>query len=151
MAQLNQLVERLIVARVEFVLVGGFAAIAHGVSLIKQDIDICCPFTRENLHAIKAAVAGLHPVHRMTPQRLPFVLTDELCANLKNLYLDRDFGPLDCLSSVRGGKASKQGVRATGGAMRCAGYRWSVKAATNRTHDRMTILQLKAIKERLGT
>src|SRR2546422_2662169 len=102
MSQLNQLVQRLITARVEFVLIGGFAAIAHGVSLMTQDVDVCCPFTPENVRAIYAAVADLRPVHRMTPQKLPFVWSAELCVGLKNLYLDTDFGPLDCLSSVLG-------------------------------------------------
>ncbi len=102
MSQLNQLVQRLITARVEFVLVGGFAAIAHGASLMTQDVDVCCPFTSENVRAIHAAVADLRPVHRMTPQKLPFAWSAEFCAGLKNLYPDTDFGPLDCLSSVPG-------------------------------------------------
>jgi|SRR5829696_172665 len=158
MAQLNKLVERLIASRVEFVLVGGFAAVAHGVSLMTQDIDVCCRFSPENLRAIEAAVAGLHPVHRMTPQKLPFVLTDELCASLKNLYLDTDFGPMDCLSSVPGigdfedAKRRSIELPITAGACPVLDIDALIeaKSATNRTHDRMTILQLKAIKERKG-
>jgi len=34
---------------VEFVLVGGYAAVTHGVSLVTQDVDICCRFSKENL------------------------------------------------------------------------------------------------------
>ncbi len=42
MQNLSELVRRLIVADVEFVLVGGFAAVAHGVTLVTRDVDICC-------------------------------------------------------------------------------------------------------------
>ena len=158
MAQLNQLVHRLITARVEFVLVGGFAAIAHGVSLMTQDVDVCCPFSPENIRAIHSAVADLHPVHRMTPQKLPFVWSLELCAGLKNLYLDTDFGPLDCLSSVLGvgefDEVKRRSIEAPLAMGTCLlldiDALIDAKFATNRTRDRMTILQLKAIKERKG-
>jgi hypothetical protein len=94
----------------------------------------------------------------MTPQKLPFVLTDELCASLKNLYLDTDFGPMDCLSSVPGigdfedVKRRSIELPITAGACPVLDIDALIeaKSATNRTHDRMTILQLKAIKERKG-
>lgn len=158
MAQLNKLVERLIVARVEFVLVGGFAAVAYGVSLMTQDVDVCCPFSTQNLRSIEAAIQDLKPVHRMTPQKLPFVLTDELCASLKNLYLDTDLGPLDCLSEVLGlgdfFEVKRRSIELTLPVGVCPvldiDALIAAKAATNRTRDRMTISQLKAIKERQG-
>ena len=158
MSQLNKLVERLIVSRVEFVLIGGFAAVAYGVSLVTQDVAVCCPFTPRNLRRIESAIADLHPVHRMTPQKLPFVLTDELCASLKNVYLDTDFGPLDCLSEVLGigdfTEVKRRSIEVTLPVGICAvldiDALIAAKAATNRTRDRMTISQLKVIKERPG-
>jgi hypothetical protein len=158
MSQLNKLVERLIVARVEFVLIGGFAAVAYGVSLMTQDVDVCCPFSAQNLRSIEAAIKDLKPVHRMTPQKLPFVLTDELCASLKNLYLDTDLGPLDCLSEVLGIgdflEVKRRSIELTLPVGVCPVLNIdaliAAKTATNRTRDRMTISQLKAIKERQG-
>jgi len=158
MAQFSQLVDRLIASRVEFVLVGGFAAIAHGVSLMTQDVDVCCPFNPENIRAIHSAVADLHPVHRMTPQKMPFMWSPELCSGLKNLYLDTDYGPLDCLSSVLGvgefDEVKRRSIDAPMPLGTCLvldiDALIEAKFATNRTHDRMTILQLKAIKERKG-
>ena len=102
MADLDSLLARLIQGGVEFVVVGGYAAAAHGVSLITQDIDICCPFTTGNLLRLQSAIADLHPVHRLTPQRIPLQLTRRNCARLKNLYLGTDLGPLDCLGEVLG-------------------------------------------------
>jgi hypothetical protein len=159
MAQLNQLVERLIASRVEFVIIGGFAAMAHGVTMVTQDVDVCCPFTENNLRAVHAALADLHPVHRMTPQQLSFELTPELCSPLKNLYLDTDFGPIDCLSSVPGigdfDAVKRRSVEIDVRAGKCLvldiDALIDAKMATHRTHDRLTILQLRAIKERRRT
>lgn len=41
MQQLSELTRRLVEAKVEFVLIGGFAAVAHGVTLVTRDLDIC--------------------------------------------------------------------------------------------------------------
>lgn len=49
MQDLSELTRRLIQAEVEFVLVGGFAAVTHGVTLVTRDVDICCRFSEVNL------------------------------------------------------------------------------------------------------
>lgn len=98
----TDLLERLVRAEVQFVLIGGYACIVHGGTLTTEDIDICCDFTPENLLCLQRAVNDLNPVHRMTPKRIPLSLTAENCQNLKNLYLDTDLGQLDCISEVKG-------------------------------------------------
>jgi predicted nucleotidyltransferase len=87
---------------VDFVVVGGYAAAAYGSSLVTQDVDICCDFSPENLLRLQDALKEHHPVHRMTPKRLPLLLTPEGCRGLKNLYLETDVGQLDCLGFVLG-------------------------------------------------
>jgi len=42
MPDLELLLARLVEFRVRFVVVGGYAAAAHGVTLVTQDIDVCC-------------------------------------------------------------------------------------------------------------
>jgi molybdopterin-guanine dinucleotide biosynthesis protein len=42
MPDFESLLSRLIDHHVDFVIVGGFAAVAHGSSLLTQDVDICC-------------------------------------------------------------------------------------------------------------
>src|SRR5436305_15217964 len=101
MQNLSQLLERLISAEVEFVLVGGFAAVAYGVTLVTRDVDICCRFTEANLMRIQNSFADLHTTHRSRPD-LPLALTPEQCASLKNLYLKTDLGNVDCLGVVLG-------------------------------------------------
>jgi molybdopterin-guanine dinucleotide biosynthesis protein len=39
--QLNQLIERLCDADIDFVIVGGFAGTLHGSTLVTRDLDVC--------------------------------------------------------------------------------------------------------------
>lgn len=65
MQNLSELTQRLIEARVEFVLIGGFAAVAHGVTLVTRDVDICCRFTKENLMRIQPMLEKCLPQIRL--------------------------------------------------------------------------------------
>ncbi len=159
MPDLESLLERLTRARVAFVIVGGFAAVAHGVSLLTEDVDVCCRFSPANLMKLQAALADLHPVHRMTPARLPLSLTAQSCTGLKNLYLDTDYGQLDCLSEVKGiGRYNKVYQRSlvvhlAFGPCRVLNIDALIisKQAMDRPRDRAAVLQLRAIKERSGS
>ncbi len=98
----SNLLTRLNKEGVKFVIIGGFAGVVHGCTLVTQDIEICCEFTRENVLLLQKTVADLNPVHRMTAGRVKLALTKENCKDYKNLYLDTDLGQLDCLSFVDG-------------------------------------------------
>ena len=152
MQNLSELTRRLIAAQVEFVLVGGFAAAAHGVLLVTNDVDICCRFNEANLMRIQAAFADLHPVHRSRPD-LPLELTPQQCAGLKNLYLKTDLGVVDCLGEVLGVgdfdavlKHSVE-VELPVGKCRIIDIETLIRAkeAMNRDHDRITVKHLKEI------
>jgi hypothetical protein len=153
---LESLLNRLIQGEVEFVVVGGFAAVAHGVSLPTQDIDVCCRFTPENLLRLQEAIADLHPVHRMVPTRPPLQLTAETCIGLHNLYLDTDWGQLDCLGEILGVgpydvvTAHSVSVELSGGRCRILTIDALIQAkeAMGRQRDREAALQLRAIRER---
>jgi hypothetical protein len=153
---LELLLNRLIQGDVEFVIVGGFAAVAHGVSLPTQDIDVCCRFTPENLLKLQEAITDLHPVHRMVPSRPPLQLTVETCAGLRNLYLDTDWGQLDCLGEILGLGQYQEvadlsvSVELSSGACRILTIDALIRAkeAMGRQRDREAALQLRAIRER---
>ena len=87
---------------VEFVIIGGVCSSLHGASLVTLDLDICCKFVPANLYRLESAVKDLHPRHRLTTQKLPLELTDELIPRLRNIYLTTDLGVLDCLGEVTG-------------------------------------------------
>ncbi|UCG49856.1 MAG: hypothetical protein JSU94_08740 [Phycisphaerales bacterium] len=154
-ADLLDLLERLSAAGVEFVIIGGFAGIVHGCTYVTEDIDICCDFSAANLLALQKALAGSHPVHRMTPHRKPLLLTEKTCRQFENLYLDTDIGQLDCVGSVEGVgdyqqvKQASEIVEVEDTRMRILKLDWLIKSkkATDRPRDRQAVLQLEAIKK----
>ena len=103
MAQNDQaLLTRLKDSGLEFVVIGGVCAVYHGAPVATFDLDICCAFGEANVLRIEAAVKDLHPVHRLTANKLPLELTRSAFSSLKNVYLQTDWGKLDCLSEVAG-------------------------------------------------
>ena len=156
MPELESLLERLTRARVEFVVVGGFAGIAHGVTLLTEDFDVYCRLGPENLLRVQASVADLHPVHRLTPQKLPMPMSAGDFADVRNLYLDTDYGPLDCLGSIAGlgdfdrVLAQSIAVAFPFGEARILSVEALIvaKMAMGRPKDLATIRQLQAIRER---
>ncbi|NQV32202.1 MAG: nucleotidyltransferase [Phycisphaeraceae bacterium] len=156
MTDLLALLENLQRHNIDFVLVGGFAAVTHGASTLTQDVDVCCDFSIDNLLRLSRALADIHPVHRMTPQKLPLELTPESCKSLKNLYLDTDMGQLDCLSSVMGVgsydqvRQSSCQISLPGGPCRVLDLDALIesKKAMNRPRDLEAVLQLETIRDR---
>ena len=150
------LLSRLKEQKVEFVIIGGVCGVLHGASLVTLDLDICCRFSRENLRGIEAAVKDLHPLHRLTANKLPLELTDELCGRLKNIYLNTDLGILDCLSEVAGIGDYEQALhRSIPHALSYGEFRIlnldaliAAKAAVGRQKDLDAVRLLQAIKER---
>ncbi len=53
MADLIGLLKRLAAAEVDFVLVGGLAAVTHGSSLLTQDVDVCIRLAPKILRAFR--------------------------------------------------------------------------------------------------
>ena len=92
----------------------------------------------------------------MTPQKLRLELTDDLCERLENLYLETDLCVLDCLSKVAGvggyDEALRQSIQlgTPYGTFRVLNIDALIRAkeVMDRPHDRLTVLQLRAIKER---
>lgn len=156
MEQLTEILKRLHDANVEFSLIGGFASRHYGVTLVTEDVDVCARFTPENLRRIESAFKELHPRHRLTANKLPFELTDELCQVLKNIYLKTDLGVLDCLSQVAG-IGDFEAVLQKSELMEFPFGRCHVlkiealiqaKQAVGRPQDIMAVHQLQAIKEK---
>ena len=130
----------------------------HGVTLVTQDVDVCCRFCPENLGRLEAAVRDLHPVHRQTPQRLPFVLDERLARELTNLYLRTDLGVIDCLGQVAGigdfdaVRQASVPVSLFFGECRMLSLDALIrsKETLGRDQDVAALRQLRAIRERTG-
>ena|SRR5438270_3985684 len=140
----------------DFVIIGGVCCVYHAVPMATFDLDICCRFDESNLRKIAAALDGLHPVHRLTPQRLPFEITSDLIPRLRNLYLQTDFGRLDCLSEVLGiGDYKSVSENSIAGNFSYGQFRFlsidaliRSKEATARERDLAHLKYLRAIKEK---
>ena len=154
MADLSDIIDRLIKAKVDFVLVGGLAAVTHGSSMTTQDIDICCDFSAENLMRLQSALDGIRLVHRMTTKLLPLELTPDNAQGLENLYLDTDIGQLDCLSGILGlggfaeVKSASEPISLDGQVCRILKIDALIRAkeAMGRPKDIETIRQLEVIR-----
>lgn len=153
------LLGRLARAGVDFVIVGGFAGVAHGCTYVTQDIDICCNFSPATLLALQKALSDLEPVHRMTPGRKKLALTEQQCSQLKNLYLDTTIGQLDCLSYIEGlgdfqqVKQASEVLEVEGMKVRVLSLDALIKAkkSMNRPRDRQILSQLEAIRKLKGS
>ena len=97
----DRLLHRLADSGLEFVIIGGFAAVTHGSALLTRDLDICVVLTDETVAKLRTILADWHPKHRLTPQKLSF-LEFPTQGPVENLYLETDFGVVDILSSVLG-------------------------------------------------
>jgi hypothetical protein len=142
--------------QVEFVIIGGLCGILHGVSLVTRDLDICCRFSSENLFRIEKALKDINPFHRLTANKLPLELTEELCGRLKNLYVETDLGTLDCLGEVMAvGNYEEALSKSVPCNLPYGRFRMldidaliAAKEAVGRERDIAAVIQLRAIKER---
>ncbi len=152
------LLTRLKASGLDFVVIGGVCVVYHGVPLATFDLDICCPFGEENVKRIESAVQDLHPVHRLTPNKLPLEMTRDAFVRLKNVYLQTDMGKLDCLSEVSGvGDFAAVLERSIVAGFSYGEFRFldldaliASKRAAGRERDLIAVRSLLAIKERTG-
>ena len=150
MPDLEKLLERLIQHDVEFVLIGGYAAMMHGAPNTTFDVDVCSPMHRENIEKVHAALADLEPVHRETPH-IPFKVRD----GLKNCYLSTTLGKLDLLGLVSGvGDYTAAAAHSIEMELPIGKFRVldcesliSAKLAAGREKDLLVVKQLRAILE----
>ncbi len=158
MASTLDLLKRLNERDVEFVIVGGMAGVLHGSSLVTHDLDICAPLTRDNISRIQKALAGLAARFRMTPNKLAVSENPDDYVGYKNLYLLTDWGQLDILSEITGigdfAKVVQHTITVELGSMECRVLDLNAlilaKKALNLPKDRQAIIELEAIRERIG-
>jgi hypothetical protein len=154
-SELNRLLQILCDADIPFVIVGGFAGMLHGSSLVTRDIDLCAVLTDENVEKLRTALRDLNPVHRLTPQRLSFLDNPAPGVSVRNLYLQTEVGPVDILTSITGvggfervNSASIE-IELFGRRVRVIGIDdlIAAKEALGRDKDRLAAKELRAIRE----
>ena len=101
MQNLRELLRTLLENEVDFVLIGGFAAVVHGATLVTQDLDICAAITEEQVNKLRTALKDLHPRHRMNPNaKHSFLEYPKVIQGINNIYLETDLGILDIVSQT---------------------------------------------------
>ena len=102
MQDLRKLLKLLLENEIDFVLIGGFAAVVHGSTLVTQDLDICSSMSIENIEKLRFILKDYNPVHRMNRKaNLSFLDHPKTVEGLNNIYLDTDLGILDILSATQ--------------------------------------------------
>lgn len=87
----------------EYILIGGLAANAHGAIRTTRDVDVVCARSRANLERLETTLLSLRPYPRGAPPGLPFRLDLATLQSGLNFALTTDLGELDLLGEVAGG------------------------------------------------
>jgi hypothetical protein len=140
---------------IDYILVRGMAAAAHGSPRVTQDIDIVYSRTRENIRRIAAALAPFHPYLRGAPPGLPFLWGEETLWRGLNFTLVTDLGNVDLLGEIIGGGGydalftHSAVIEAFGQQVRCLDLEKliDVKRAAVRPKDFEALAELEAILE----
>jgi hypothetical protein len=150
-AILGQLVQQ----RVEFVLVGGLAMIAHGSAYVTKGVDVCYSRTESSIAALTTALEPLHAYLRGAPPGLPFHLDAATVLAGLNFTLTTDRGDLGLLGEIAGIGSYEQ-VVAQSAELEVYGLKVRVlsldgliaaKRTAGRVKDRLHVLELEELKK----
>lgn len=155
----KNLLESLFQQRVKFVLVGGLAAIAHGMNYITNDVDICYDRSATNLTALVKALQPAKPKLRTVSGPVDFLFDEKTLKNGMNFTLDTDWGPVDLLAELIGVGVYNDLLK---GSLKVDFYGFVVntislndliraKEIAGRTKDQLHLLELRAIQKIKGT
>ena len=101
--QLERLLVTLADARVDFIIVGGVAARAHGSARITQDVYLAYSRTADNIARLVSALAPYEPYPRGAPRGLPFEWSVPTVRAGLNFTLTTALGDIDLLGDIAGG------------------------------------------------
>jgi hypothetical protein len=142
-------------ARVDFLVVGGVAAVAHGSARLTQDLDVVYSRRPDNLARLASALTPLTPYLRGAPPGLPFRFDVDTIARGLNFTLTTTLGDLDVLGEITGGGGYERlmphtiELRLYGRPCLFLDLPWliQVKRAAGRPKDLEAIAELEALLE----
>jgi hypothetical protein len=148
---------RLADAGVDFVLIGGLAAGAHGSAYPTYDVDVAYARDPDNLERLASVLSELHATLRGAPPDVPFILDAKSLAAGGNFTFDTDLGKLDILA-YPAGAPEYEALRADafestleGRPVRVASldHLIAMKEAAGRPHDKVVAGELRTISDLL--
>lgn len=140
---------------VRFIVIGGGAAIAHGLARTTYDVDVVYARDAENLRHLAAALQAYQPYLRGAPPGLPFRWDERTIQAGLNFTLTTSLGDLDVLGEVAGGGSYEELLPASeekdAFGVRCRFVTLEkliqLKRAAGRPKDLETIAELQALLE----
>ena len=153
MQNLQALLKLLVNSQVEFVLVGGFAAVLHGCNQTTRDIDICVLYSPEQIQLLRELLKPFHPQHRITDPKVCFLDMPRDLSEKQDFHLVTDLGVLDVINYVEGVgsyydvlKNSKE-IEIYGGRCHLISIEDLIKSkkTLGRHRDLATVMELEAI------
>jgi len=143
---------------VEFILIGGLAAVAHGSSRFTADIDVVYRRTPQNLARLVKALQPHGVYLRGAPRGLPFRWDVPALQAGLNFTLETNLGDIDLFGEVAGGGAyenllnDSEEIELFGLRHRVVSRRRliALKRAAGRPRDLEAIAELEALGEESG-
>lgn len=102
---LTTLLVELAATGVDFVLVGGLAAVAQGAPVTTFDVDIVHARAPENIDRLLAFLTRVNARYRGRPGGSPFPTSRSALEGLGHSLFMTDLGPLDVLGAIEGGRS----------------------------------------------
>lgn len=103
MTDFQKIIVALSDAGVEFIIVGGLAATAHGSARLTQDVDAVYARTPDNVDRVVRSLAPFEPYLRGAPPDLPFEWSRGTIEQGLNFTLTTTIGDIDLLGEITGG------------------------------------------------
>ena len=149
------LLQVLLSAQVEFIVVGGVAGIVHGSARATFDIDVMYARSAPNIDRLVGALAPIRPYLRGAPPGLPFSFDAATIRRGLNFTLITSLGDIDVLGEIVGGGTYEELLPSTsevdlfGFRCRCVTLQKLIqlKRAAGRPKDLEAIAELEAIVE----
>jgi hypothetical protein len=155
MTDFDRLLRTLGSAQVDFLVVGGVAATAHGSARLTQDLDVVYGRGSQNISRLVTALRPHSPYLRGAPPGLPFDWSEATILRGLNFTLTTDLGDLDLLGEITGGGGYDALLPHTvrlvlfGTECPCLDLEWliRVKRAAGRPRDLEVVAELEALLE----
>ncbi|SRR6266567_3184661 len=152
---LAQIIPPLTTAKIDFILIGGMAAILHGSARVTFDVDLVYSRTPANIERLADALAPYKPYLREAPAGLPFEWDARTIRNGLNFTLTTDLGDIDLLGDVADGETYQTllshsfDVEAFGVRFKCIDLPTliRIKEAADRPKDREALAELRVLLE----
>jgi hypothetical protein len=98
----DEILRRLTARGVDFVVIGGIAAVLHGSARATYDLDICYATDGGNLDALGNVLRGLGPRLKGVDEQVPFVPDAATLRRVELLTMVTDEGEFDVLARPSG-------------------------------------------------